>query len=308
MEEDWNTTKIHNALYEFGFRYLGCVSYDGLGWELSYQYKNNSAVKFDLRQMIREKYFTFMGAGQTLFERHARFTPSSPPSPLLSSPLFSSPLFPLPHPFWCRWEGHYHIIPADFDGIPVGVPDDVERFLLFLLLISISFSFSQPFPSRQLSSCFRFAHRIFLLSAHSAASKVSLLKVPRHRVWKQLRGARRQLLVDDWRPQPCLWTAPMGPRYLPSLPPSLPLILPELTSSPPSSFSFPPSYSSSLTPSLHSPPSLRSLPPCLLLFNLKLSLGLEINNRDFCTLRGGGYRMKNPPKPKKKGEYEGPLP
>lgn len=120
MEEDWRTDDMDKALKAFGFKYHQCLMYDKVGWELTYKLEGTD-IKVDIRQMCREKYYTWMGAGQPMFGRHA------------------------------RWEGHYHIVPASFHGaplpcpplpppvqlcllpkplgIPVGIPEDPDRYL-----------------------------------------------------------------------------------------------------------------------------------------------------------------------------------
>lgn len=110
FEEDWDTQKLHAALTTIAnMNFSSCTSFHGHGWEVSYRTKQKyriwankrleDSIKIDVRQLTREKMYTWMGAGQTRSNRHQ------------------------------RWMGHPYIIPADFRGIPVGVLNDVDMYL-----------------------------------------------------------------------------------------------------------------------------------------------------------------------------------
>jgi hypothetical protein len=97
------------AMTSAGMKFLACSSFEYVGWEVSFTtlasyriWKYQSyfePIKIDVRQLMRESTYTWMGAGQTQFKRHQ------------------------------RWLGHISIVPADFEGIPVGVPNDVDSYL-----------------------------------------------------------------------------------------------------------------------------------------------------------------------------------
>ena len=74
LQEDWDTSKITQALEAAGLVFESCIAYDGVGWELSYHTrayyalwrdsKRAEPIKIDVRQMCRERAYTWMGAGQ----------------------------------------------------------------------------------------------------------------------------------------------------------------------------------------------------------------------------------------------------